>query len=61
MGHKSLQTTQQYLHVIDEDLKSVGIRIFTEIIEVANGKLTKAEVGGHHEFALSRMYNTVIS
>ena len=45
----------------DEDLKSVGIRIFTEIIEVANGKLTKAEVGGHHEFSLSRMYNTVIS
>ena len=43
-----------------ETLAQVGDRIFTEIIEVANGRLTKAELGGHHEFALSRMYNTVI-
>ena len=43
-----------------ETLAQVGDRIFNEIIEVANGRLTKAELGGHHEFALSRMYKTVI-
>lgn len=43
-----------------ETLQQVGDRIFDEIIEVANGKLTKAERGGHHEFALSRMYKTVV-
>jgi altronate dehydratase large subunit len=43
-----------------EDLEGVGERIFKEIIEVANGKLTKAEIGGHQEFALSRMYQTEI-
>lgn len=29
-----------------------GERVFDEIIEVASGKLTKAEVLGHHEFAI---------
>lgn len=43
-----------------ETLAQVGDRIFHEIIEVANGKQTKAERGGHHEFALSRMYKTVV-
>jgi altronate dehydratase large subunit len=43
-----------------ETLAQVGERIFTEILEVANGRQTKAELGGHHEFALSRMYKTVI-
>jgi altronate dehydratase large subunit len=43
-----------------ETLAQVGDRIFDEILEVANGKQTKAELGGHHEFALSRMYNTVV-
>lgn len=43
-----------------ETLAQVGDRIFTEIMEVANGRQTKAERGGHHEFALSRMYKTVI-
>ena len=43
-----------------ETLEEVGDRIFNEIIEVANGKLTKAEIGGHHEFALSRMYKTEV-
>ena len=43
-----------------ETLDEVGNRIFNEIIEVANGKLTKAEIGGHHEFALSRMYKTEV-
>ena len=43
-----------------ETLAQVGDRIFNEIVQVANGKLTKAERGGHHEFALSRMYKTVV-
>ena len=41
-----------------ETLEDVGVRMFEEIVNVANGKLTKAEVGGHQEFALSRMYQT---
>ena len=43
-----------------ETLAQVGDRIFHEILEVANGRQTKAERGGHHEFALSRMYKTVV-
>ena len=31
-------------------LQSVGQRIFKEIVEVASGKLTKAEILGHREF-----------
>jgi altronate dehydratase large subunit len=42
-------------------LQEVGEAIFAEIVAVANGKLTAAEKGGHQEFALSRMYGTVIS
>ena len=41
-------------------LSEVGGELFDLILEVANGKLTKAERGLHHEFSLSRMYNTVI-
>lgn len=44
-----------------ETLEETGARIFTEILDVANGKLTKAERGGHQEFTLSRMYGTVIN
>ena len=40
-----------------ESLSEVGHRIFDEIVAVANGKETKAERGGHHEFSLSRLYN----
>ena len=43
-----------------ETLAQVGDRIFDEILAEANGRQTKAELGGHHEFALSRMYKTVI-
>ena len=43
-----------------ETLVEVGTRIFNEIIAVANGQETKAEQGKHHEFALSRMYNTIV-
>lgn len=35
-----------------DSIKGVGERIFSEIIEVASGKLTRAEVLGHHEFAI---------
>ena len=42
-------------------LQEVGNEIFNEIVAVANGKLTKAELGKHHEFSLSRMYDTVVS
>jgi altronate dehydratase large subunit len=41
-----------------ETVSEVGHRIFTEIIDVANGKLTAAEVGGHREFNLSRLYGS---
>ena len=43
-----------------ESLEQVGIRIFNEIVEVANGRLSKAEQGGHQEFAFSRMYKTEV-
>ena len=33
-------------------IESIGERIFQEIIEVASGKVTKAEILGHHEFAI---------
>jgi len=35
-----------------ESIKSVGERIFKEIIEVASGRATKAEMLGHGEFAI---------
>jgi altronate dehydratase large subunit len=41
-----------------ETLAEVGARMFTEIVEVANGKLTAAERGGHREFNLSRLYGS---
>lgn len=41
-------------------LSDVGGELFDLILEVANGQLTKAEKGLHHEFSLSRMYNTVL-
>lgn len=41
-------------------LSDVGGELFDLILEVANGQLTKAEKGLHHEFSLSRMYNTII-
>ncbi len=33
-------------------IESIGERIFQEIIEVASGKSTRAEILGHHEFAI---------
>ena len=36
-------------------VQEVGKDIFDEIVEVANGKLTKAEEHGHYEFAINRV------
>lgn len=41
-----------------ETVANVGARIFAEIIDVASGKLTAAEIGGHREFNLSRLYGS---
>lgn len=38
----------------------VGAQIFEEIVAVANGKLTAAELGGHREFNLSRLYGSTL-
>jgi altronate dehydratase large subunit len=43
-----------------ETVVEVGARIFDEIIAVANGKLPAAEVGGHREFNLSRLYGSTL-
>jgi altronate dehydratase large subunit len=36
-------------------MEEAGKRIWQEVQEVANGKLTKAEVLGHHEFSINRI------
>ena len=41
-------------------LDEVGDELFDLILDVANGREVRAEIGQHHEFSLSRMYNTVI-
>ena len=43
----------------EENLESMGQRLFEEILEVASGKLTKAEILGHHEFAIHTIAPTV--
>ncbi|MHB1654275.1 MAG: UxaA family hydrolase [Desulfitobacteriaceae bacterium] len=43
----------------DETIKEVGERLFQEICDVINGKLTKAEILGHHEFGINRIGPTV--
>ena len=43
----------------DESIEDVGGRIFQQIIEVASGKLTKAEILGHNEFAIHGIGPTV--
>ncbi len=42
-----------------ESIQSVGGRIFKEVIDVASGKLTKAETIGHSEFAIHAIAPTV--
>jgi altronate dehydratase large subunit len=36
-------------------LEDAGERIWSEIVEVADGKLTKAEILGHQEFSINRI------
>ena len=43
----------------EENLESMGLRLFEEILEVASGKLTKAEILGHREFAIHTIAPTV--
>ena len=42
-----------------ESVRSIGEQIFTEIIEVASGKLSRSEVLGHNEFAIHPIGPTV--
>lgn len=43
----------------DETVQQVGQRIFAEMLEVASGKLTKAEVLGHNDFGIWRIGPTM--
>jgi altronate dehydratase large subunit len=43
----------------EETLESMGQRLFAEILEVASGRLTKAEILGHREFAIHTIAPTV--
>ena len=42
-----------------ESIQSVGQQIFRETIDVASGKLTKAEILGHNEFAIHSIAPTI--
>ena len=43
----------------EESVDEVGRRIFAEMLEVASGKLAKAEVLGFNDFALRRIGPTM--
>jgi altronate dehydratase large subunit len=43
----------------DESVDEVGIRIFQEMLEVASGKLSKAEALGFNDFAIKRIGPTM--
>lgn len=43
----------------EESIQSVGEQIFKEIVDVASGKLTRAEIMGHNEFAIHAIGPTV--
>jgi altronate dehydratase large subunit len=43
----------------DETLHSMGDRILDELLEVASGKLTRAEILGHQEYAIHTIAPTV--
>jgi altronate dehydratase large subunit len=43
----------------DESIQTVGERIFREIIDVASGKLTRAEILGHREFGIHTIFPTI--
>ncbi len=42
-----------------ESIQSVGERVLDEVIQVASGKLAKAEILGHREFAINAIIPTV--
>ena len=42
----------------DKTIQDVGTEIFNEVIEVANGKFTKAESLGHYEFGIYKIAPT---
>ena len=42
-----------------QTLEENGTQIYNLVINVANGQATKAELGGHHEFNLSRLFNSL--
>lgn len=39
----------------EESLEECGQRLFAKVLAVANGKLTKSEQLGHHEFAIGKL------
>jgi altronate dehydratase large subunit len=43
----------------EETLESMGRRILDEVLQVASGKMTKAEILGHREFAIHTIAPTV--
>jgi altronate dehydratase large subunit len=43
----------------EETVKQVGERMFSEMIAVASGKLTKAEILGHNDFGINRIGPTM--
>lgn len=43
----------------EETVEQVGRRIFAEMLEVASGKLTKAEILGHNDFGIWRIGPTM--
>ena len=42
-----------------DTIESMGRKIFDKMIEVASGKLTKAEMLGHREFCYARIGSTL--
>ncbi len=42
----------------EESIEEVGRRIFEELVNVLNGRLTKAETLGHGEFGIHKLYST---
>jgi len=38
-----------------KSVEEMGEKIFSEVLRVASGKLTKSEILGHREFAINRL------
>lgn len=39
----------------DKSVREIGEKIFSEVLKVASGKLTRSEILGHREFAITRL------